>query len=76
MAVYYCHSGARKTTQKLVHFYVLITLKHKKEVEKSVKTLFCGERHSFIECIYVVGAHLNCLYEAIPMCTNNKCYCN
>ena len=27
------------------------------------------KKHSFIEWIYVVGAHWNCLYEAIPMCT-------
>ena len=32
--------------------------------------LFYGEKHSFIEWTYVVGAHWNCLYEAIPMCTN------
>ena len=62
----------------LVHFYMLITLKDKKYVvlvvEKFVKTLFYSEKHSFIEWTYVVGAHLNCLYKAIPMCTNNICY--
>ena len=40
LAVYYCHPGAHQTTQKLVHFYMLITLKHKKVVEKFVKKLF------------------------------------
>ena len=30
-----------------------------------------AEKHSFIEWTYVVGAHWNCLYEALPMCTNN-----
>ena len=36
-----------------------------------MKNLFYGEKPSFIEWTYVVGAHWNCLYEAIPMCTNN-----
>ena len=30
-----------------------------KVVEKFVKTLFYGEKHSFIEWTYVVGAHWN-----------------
>ena len=30
LAIYYCHPGACQTTQKLVHFYMLITQKHKK----------------------------------------------
>ena len=34
-----------------------------KVVEKFVKNLFYGEKHSFIEWTYVVGAHWNCLYE-------------
>ena len=36
---------------KLVHFYMLITLKDLKVhvVGKFVKTLFYGEKHSFIE---------------------------
>ena len=55
---------------------MLITLKHKKVAEKSVKTLFYGEKRSFIDRTYVEGAHWNCLYEAIPMCTNNICYWN
>ena len=29
--------------------------------------MFYGETHSFIEWTYVVGAHWNRLYEAIPM---------
>ena len=62
------------TTQKLVHFYMLITLKHTKIVEKFVKKKVDGEKYSFIELTYVVGAHWNCLNEAIPMCTNNLCY--
>ena len=37
LAVFYCQAGARQTTQKLAHFYMLITLKHKKVVEKFVK---------------------------------------
>ena len=52
---------------------MLNTLKHKKVVEKFVKTLFYGEKHSFIEWTYVVGAHWNCHYEAIAMCSNNIC---
>ena len=36
-----------------------------KVVEKFVKNLFNGEKHSFNEWTYVVGAHWNCLYEAI-----------
>ena len=30
LAIHYCHPGACQTTQKLVHFYMLITLKTKK----------------------------------------------
>ena len=63
LAIYYCHSGACQTTQRRVHFYRLITLKHKKVVEKFVKNLFYGEKRSFIEWTYSVGAHWNCLYE-------------
>ena len=71
LAIYHCHPGACQTTQKPVHFYLLITLKHKKVVEKFVKKkLFYGEKHSFIEWTYVVGAHWSCLYEVIPMCYN------
>ena len=62
LAINYCHPGACQAAQKRVHFYVLITLKHK-TVEKFVKNLFYGEKHSFIEWTYVVGAHWNCLYE-------------
>ena len=40
------------------------------------ENLSYGEKHSFIEWTYVVGAHWNCLYEAIPMCTNNIYYWN
>ena len=40
LAVYYCHPGACQTTQKRVHFYMLITLKHKIVVEKYVKKKF------------------------------------
>ena len=36
---------------------MLITLKHKKGVKKFVKKNFYGEKHSFIEWTYVVGAH-------------------
>ena len=74
MAIYFCHPGAHQTTQKLVHFYMLNTLKLKKVVEKFVKTLFYGEKHSFIEWTYVVGAHCNCLYKAIPMCTEGNLF--
>ena len=38
-----------------------------------VKKLFYGVKHSFIEWTFVVGAYWNCLYEAIPVCTNNIC---
>ena len=33
LKIFYCHPGACQTTQKLVHFYMLIALKHKKVVE-------------------------------------------
>ena len=48
LAGYYCHPGVCKTTQKLAHFFMalLITPKHKKEVEKFVKKVY-GEKHSF-----------------------------
>ena len=36
LAIYYCHPGACQTKQKLAYFYMLITLKQKKVVEKSV----------------------------------------
>ena len=58
-----------------VHLYMLITLKHWKVVEKFVEKVY-GEKHSFTELTYVVGAHWNWLNEAIPMCTNNICYWN
>ena len=54
---------------------MLIILKHKKVVETFVKKVY-GEKHSFIELTYVVGARRNYLIEAIPMCTNNICYWN
>ena len=77
LTVYYCHPGPSQTTQKCVHFYMLIIiLKHKKVVEVCEKKVY-SEKQSFIELAYVtyvVGAHWNCLYEAIPMCTNNICY--
>ena len=37
LAIYYCHPIARQTTQKLVYFYMLITLKHSQKAEKFVK---------------------------------------
>ena len=37
-----------------------------------MKNLFYSEKYSFIEWTYAVGAHWNCLYEAIPMFTNIK----
>ena len=58
-----------KLHKKLVHFYMRITLKHKRVVEKFVKNMFYGEKHSFIELTYVVEAYWNCLVEAFPMCT-------
>ena len=63
LAVYYCHPGTCQTTQKkLVRFYIIITLKHKKVVKTFVKTLFYDKKkHSFIELTYVVGTHWNCL---------------
>ena len=36
-----------------------------KVVKKFVKNLFYGEKLAFIEWTYVVGAHWNCVYEAI-----------
>ena len=57
---------------KLVHFYMLVTLKYKKVVEKFVKPLFMMKNALLLNGHnYVVGAHWNCLHEAIPMCTNN-----
>ena len=37
---------------------------------KIVQKPVYGEKHSFIERTYVVCAHWNCLYEAIPMFAN------
>ena len=31
-------------------------------------------RRFFFGLVYVVGTHWNCLYEAIPIYTNNICY--
>ena len=31
-----------------------------------------GEKHSFIELTYAVGAHWNCLNEGIPMCPTTR----
>ena len=45
LAIYYCHPGARQTTQKLVHFYMLI----KSSWEICEKKKVYGEKHSFIE---------------------------
>ena len=72
----FCHPDARQTTQKHVHLYMLITLKHKKVVEKFVKKSVYGEKNWFIEWTFVVGAPWNCLYEAIPMCTSKISYWN
>ena len=68
MAIHYCHPGARQITQKLAHFYMLITLKHYKAVEKFVKKSLWW-KNSFIELTYVVGEHWNCLDETI----SNEC---
>ena len=63
----FCRSTYVKKVMKLLAFifeqpsYMPIILKHKKVVEKFVKILFYGEKHSFIEWTYVVG-------------TNNICY--
>ena len=57
MTIYYCHPGACQTTQKLVHFYILIPLKHIKVVKEVCKNMFDDEKHSFIEWTYVVCAH-------------------
>ena len=70
----YCHPGACQTTWKLVQFYMLISLKQKKWLKIYLKKLMM--KNSFIELSYVVGAHWNCLNEAIPMCTNIICYWN
>ena len=53
---------------------MLITLKHKKVIEKFVKKKCYIEKRSFIELTNVVGVRWNCLNEAIPMCTNNIYY--
>ena len=55
---------------------MLITLNIKKELSNLWKKVY-DEKHSFIELTYfIVGAHWNCLNEAIPMCTNNIYYWN
>ena len=43
-----------------IHKTLLITLKHKKVVDIFVKKVY-GEKHSFIELTYVVGAHCSCV---------------
>ena len=45
---------------KTCSFLMFIALKHKKVIVKFVKKVY-GEKHSFIELTYVVGAHWNCL---------------
>ena len=67
LAIYFCHPGACQTAQKLVHFYMLITLKHKKVVEKFIEW-------TYVEWTYVVCAHWNCLHEANPMTSKIICY--
>ena len=60
-----CDGANFKAPADFSHHAILlydIVLKHKKVVEKFVKTLFYDETHSFIEWTYVVGAHWNCLY--------------
>ena len=49
-------------------------IESEKVVEKFVKNLFYGEKHSFIEWTYFVGLHWNCLFEAIPMCVVEQKY--
>ena len=51
-------------TCSFLHAHYTETLK---VVEKFVKNLFYGEKHLFIEWTYDVGAHWNCLIEAVPM---------
>ena len=38
---------------------------------ETIKLVKMVKKRSFIEKTYVVGAHRNCLYEAILVCTNN-----
>ena len=54
LVIYYWHPGACEATQILVHFYMLITLKHKSSWEVCEPVL-CW-KHSFIEWTYVVCA--------------------
>ena len=72
--LYYCHPGARKPTQKLVHFYMLITLKHKKVVEKFVKTCFMVKNTHLLHG-HMLLAHIGIasmgIASIIQMCNNN-----
>ena len=60
----YCHPGAS------LHAYFTETMKIIQKKNRGEGEAFC-EKLNFIEKTYVVDTHWNCLYEAIPMCTNN-----
>ena len=55
-------------TCSFLHAHFTETMKVVENLEKKFLV-----NSSFIEKTYVVGAHWNCPYEAIPMCTNNIC---
>ena len=56
-------------TCSFLHAHYTETLKSSREICEKKDY---GEKHSFIELTNVVGAHWNCLNEAIPMCTNTN----
>ena len=63
LAIYYCHLGTCQTTQKLVHFYMPITLKQK-VVEKFVKTLFYGENTNLLNGVHIgIASHVTEIKE-------------
>ena len=59
------HKVSKVAKTKTYSFLHAHNTEIQKVVEKFVKTLFYGDKHSFIEWTYVAGAHWNCLYEGI-----------
>ena len=66
-ALYYCHTGARQTTEKLVHFYMLITLKHKSVVEKFVKNAF------MVKNTHLLNGHMLLVHIGIASLRQFQC---
>ena len=68
LAIYNCYPCTCQTTQKRVFFYMLITLKHKKVVEKLLKTLFYGEKNT-----HLLNGHMLQVYIRIASMRQFQC---